>query len=246
MALVQAIENGKVLEDTSSAASSTAANSNEMGYDQFLQLLCAEMQYQDPLEPTSNTEYVAQLATFSQMEATLSMQSTIESSNANSLVGQYVIIKTTSSTGITSTIDGFVDYVQKENGKQMVSVNGNLYDLSEVYQVADSEYVEAITVANAFSAQVLKMPEAAMLTLEDKTDVENLTKVYQALTSYQKSYISSDALTKYKALIARMSELTGSSSSSDAASGDNTTAGDAASGDNTTAGDTAASDSTAT
>ncbi|WP_082223751.1 flagellar hook capping FlgD N-terminal domain-containing protein [Lachnobacterium bovis] len=26
------------------------------------------MQYQDPLEPTSNTEYVAQLATFSQLE----------------------------------------------------------------------------------------------------------------------------------------------------------------------------------
>ena len=60
------------------------------------------MQYQDPLEPTSNTEYVAQLATFSQMEATLGMQSTIESSNANALVGKYVIIKTTSSTGETT------------------------------------------------------------------------------------------------------------------------------------------------
>ena len=220
MALVQAVENGKIVENTSSTSSKKTENSNDMGYDQFLQLLCAEMQYQDPLEPTSNTEYVAQLATFSQMEATLSMQSTIESSNANSLVGQYVIIKTTSSTGVTTSVEGFVDYVQKENGNQMVSVNGSLYNLSDVYQVADSEYVEAVTVANAFSAQVAKLPSAAQLTLSDKTDVENLTKVYQAMTSYQKSYITSDALTKYKELVAKMAELTGSDSSSDSSTSD--------------------------
>lgn len=238
MALVQAVENGKIVENTSSTSSKKTENSNDMGYDQFLQLLCAEMQYQDPLEPTSNTEYVAQLATFSQMEATLSMQSTIESSNANSLVGQYVIIKTTSSTGVTTSVEGFVDYVQKENGNQMVSVNGSLYNLSDVYQVADSEYVEAVTVANAFSAQVAKLPSAAQLTLSDKTDVENLTKVYQAMTSYQKSYITSDALTKYKELVAKMAELTGSDSSSDSSTSDSSST------DSSTSGSSSTSDST--
>ena len=112
MALIQPVEDGKIPKDTSTTSKSDT--SNDLGYDQFLQLLCAEMQYQDPLEPTSNTEYVAQLATFSQMEATLGMQSTIESSNANALVGKYVIIKTTSSTGETTATQGFVDYVQKE------------------------------------------------------------------------------------------------------------------------------------
>lgn len=63
------------------------------------------MQYQDPLEPTSNTEYIAQLATFSQLESQLSVQSTIEASSANDLVGKYVIMKVTSSTtGETSYI----------------------------------------------------------------------------------------------------------------------------------------------
>ena len=238
MALVQAVENGKIVENTSSTSSKKTENSNDMGYDQFLQLLCAEMQYQDPLEPTSNTEYVAQLATFSQMEATLSMQSTIESSNANSLVGQYVIIKTTSSTGVTTSVEGFVDYVQKENGNQMVSVNGSLYNLSDVYQVADSEYVEAVTVANAFSAQVAKLPSAAQLTLSDKTDVENLTKVYQAMTSYQKSYITSDALTKYKELVAKMAELTGSDSSSDSSTSDSSSTGSSTSDSSSTSGST--------
>ena len=238
MALVQAVENGKIVENTSSTSSKKTENSNDMGYDQFLQLLCAEMQYQDPLEPTSNTEYVAQLATFSQMEATLSMQSTIESSNANSLVGQYVIIKTTSSTGVTTSVEGFVDYVQKENGNQMVSVNGSLYNLSDVYQVADSEYVEAVTVANAFSAQVAKLPSVAQLTLSDKTDVENLTKVYQAMTSYQKSYITSDALTKYKELVAKMAELTGSDSSSDSSTSDSSSTDSSTSDSSSTSGST--------
>ena len=238
MALVQAVENGKIVENTSSTSSKKTENSNDMGYDQFLQLLCAEMQYQDPLEPTSNTEYVAQLATFSQMEATLSMQSTSESSNANSLVGQYVIIKTTSSTGVTTSVEGFVDYVQKENGNQMVSVNGSLYNLSDVYQVADSEYVEAVTVANAFSAQVAKLPSAAQLTLSDKTDVENLTKVYQAMTSYQKSYITSDALTKYKELVAKMAELTGSDSSSDSSTSDSSSTDSSTSDSSSTSGST--------
>ena len=66
------VENGKV--KTTKSKKSDESNNGTMGYDQFLTLLCAEMQYQDPLEPTSNTEYVAQLATFSQLEAMLGMQ----------------------------------------------------------------------------------------------------------------------------------------------------------------------------
>jgi len=232
MALIQPVENGTIVE--TETTTSKSENTNEMGYDQFLQLLCAEMQYQDPLEPTTNTEYVAQLATFSQMESTLAMQSTIESSNANSLVGQYVIIKTTSATGATYMTEGFVDYVQKENGEQYVCVNGSLYALSDVYQVADPEYMEAQLVANAFNTQVAKLPDPSQLTLADKTDVENLTQVYEAMSSYQKSFITEEALSKYKELIARMAELTGNSSSSSSDTTDSdTTTGETGSTDST-------------
>ena len=124
MAIVTPVVDGKIPE--ASKSDSTEKN-NSLGYDQFLQLLCAEMQYQDPLEPTSNTEYVAQLATFSQMEATLNMQNTLLSQNANSLVGQYVIVK--SNTDGASATAGFVDYVQYENDKQYLYINGNRYSL---------------------------------------------------------------------------------------------------------------------
>ena len=122
MALIQPVEDGKIPKDTSTTSKSDT--SNDLGYDQFLQLLCAEMQYQDPLEPTSNTEYVAQLATFSQMESMLNMQNSIESTKANDLVGKYVIVKTTSeTTGETTAVAGFVDYVQYENNQKYIYVN---------------------------------------------------------------------------------------------------------------------------
>ena len=120
MALVQAVENGKIKESTTETTTSAG---NDLGYDEFLQLLCAEMQYQDPLEPTSNTEYVAQLATFSQMESMLNMQNSIESTKANDLVGKYVIVKTTSeTTGETTAVAGFVDYVQYENNQKYIYI----------------------------------------------------------------------------------------------------------------------------
>ena len=206
MALVQPIENGKV-QNTEKSEDTKKAN-NDLGYDQFLQLLCAEMQYQDPLEPTNNTEYVAQLATFSQMEATLNMQNTLQSNNANGLVGKYVIVKSTSAiTGETSAEAGFVDYVQYENNKQYVYVNGNRYTLDEVYQVMDPEYVDATTVAGAFKAAVAKLPDVEELTMSDIKDVEDLCTVFNSLTSYQKAMIDDETMNRYKELVLKANDI---------------------------------------
>ena len=61
MALVAGVENGKVIETASQASlkKSTEKAGNDMDKDAFLQLLVAQMKYQDPMEPTSNTEYIA-------------------------------------------------------------------------------------------------------------------------------------------------------------------------------------------
>jgi flagellar basal-body rod modification protein FlgD len=50
------------------APATTAGTPQTLGYDAFLRLLVTQMQNQDPLEPMSETEYVAQLATFSNVE----------------------------------------------------------------------------------------------------------------------------------------------------------------------------------
>ena len=71
-----------------------------------------------------------------------------------------------------------------------------LYSLSDVYQVADTEYMEAETLAKTFAAAVAKLPSAAQLTLSDKDDVKNLKTYYDNLNSYQQSKIDTDTLKK--------------------------------------------------
>ena len=49
-------------------AATSVDRSDQMGKDTFLQLLVAQMKYQDPNSPTSTTEFMSQTATFTQVE----------------------------------------------------------------------------------------------------------------------------------------------------------------------------------
>lgn len=64
----------------SSSSSSLSAPSEEM----FLQLLVAQLQNQDPLNPTDSTQFVSQLAQFSELEQVIAIRSDIESYAAKS------------------------------------------------------------------------------------------------------------------------------------------------------------------
>ncbi len=230
MALVQTVTNGQIdTTTTTSTTSSTSSTSNDLGYDQFLQILCAEMQYQDPLEPTSNTEYIAQLATFSQLESTLDLNDKVTSSMANDLVGKYVILKTTSSTtGETSYVAGTVDYVMYEDGETYLSVNDSLYSIDDLDTVADADYMEAVTCAKTFQSMIAKLPSVSKLTLSDASAVKEAREYYDALTTYQKNYIDADDLSTLEELeeqLAKLQKTDGSDStdSTDDSDSDTTT-----------------------
>lgn len=141
--LVLPIKDGKVVESKSSDSTTKKSTSgkNELGKDAFLQLLVTQMKYQDPLNPNTDTQFVAQLATFSQLEQMQNLSQTSTNSQAFSLVGTEVTIKTEDSSGGVAYKSGTVDFVTMSGGKAQLSVDGNLYSLDQLYEVVDANYV---------------------------------------------------------------------------------------------------------
>ena len=63
------------------AATSATSTNSALGKDAFLQLLVTQMQYQDPLDPQDNSEYLAQLAQFSALEQMTNVAEALEKTN---------------------------------------------------------------------------------------------------------------------------------------------------------------------
>lgn len=208
MAVAQ-VQDGKIVESTSasSLASSTKKSGSTMDKDAFLGLLVAQMKYQDPLEPTSNTEFVAQYAQFSSLEQMQNMSATLELSRASTLVGQIVSVNTTDSSGQSTTIQGKVDYVIYENNKAYVSIGEALYSLDDVYGVADQGYLDAYDLALEFAIAMNKLPALENITLDDKETVYGLQTVYDGMSEYEQSFVAQDYVTKLKEYVSRMDEL---------------------------------------
>lgn len=207
MAVGAVIKDGKIVETASESSVKKTATSSGMDKDAFLQLLVAQMKYQDPLGPTSNTEYISQYATFSQVEQMQNMAATMELSRASSMVGKLVEVSTIDSNGETKTIQGTVEYVTYENNKAYVSIEGTLYSADDVTSVIDETYQTAFDLAVAFAKAMNKLPSLDMLTTDDAESIETLRSGYNALTPYQQSFISDDLVKKLKEYVNRMDKL---------------------------------------
>lgn len=62
----------------SDQTSQSAERGNEIGRDEFLKLLIAQLSYQDPLSPVESTEFTAQLSRFSQLEQMVNLNEKLD------------------------------------------------------------------------------------------------------------------------------------------------------------------------
>ena len=126
---------------TETTGTQKKSNGSDLGKDDFLKLLVTQMQYQDPLNPQADTDFIAQLAQFSSLEQMQNMNTTNTNSQAFSLVGKEVIVENTNAKGETSQVQGTVDYVNVRNGKAYLSIQDELYSIDKLVTIMDSYYV---------------------------------------------------------------------------------------------------------
>ena len=87
------------------ANQSDAVSKTQVDYQSFLKLLVAQMKNQDPTNPMDSTQYMAQLAAFSQVEQSVQMNTKLDQmlqsstlEQAASIIGRTV----TSADGVTT------------------------------------------------------------------------------------------------------------------------------------------------
>jgi len=122
----------------SAAALVTPLAPKTLTQEDFLKLLVAQLSAQDPLNPQTDTQFIAQMAQFSALEQSKSMQSDIaqlrsqqELLQANALLGRTVAVQADPVT----VAQGTVSAVQVEAGTPKLIVNGLAYDLSELLTI---------------------------------------------------------------------------------------------------------------
>lgn len=114
------------------SSDSLATKKDALNQNDFLQLLVAQMQNQNPLEPQSNTEMAAQMAQFTSLQQSSSMSASLSMLQANSLIGNTVTLQIDSQTTATGVVQGVV----LQSGTPQIVVDGTLYNLNQVTSVA--------------------------------------------------------------------------------------------------------------
>ena len=101
----------------------------------FLSLLVAEMTNQDPLEPTSNTEFITQMAQFTSLQYAQDSSKYSIANYASSLVGKTATgTKMEGGTLVTKT--GLVESVTKNGDNYTVTIDGTAFELSAISAIS--------------------------------------------------------------------------------------------------------------
>ncbi len=127
------------------SAAASADRMNDLTMTDFIKMMVAELENQDPMNPMSNTEMLTQINQMRSITSSDKLSQTIEAlslgqslSTASSLIGQTV-------TGVTAsgdTVTGKVDKVKIENGEAVLYVGNSVIKVGNITAINDTEAPE--------------------------------------------------------------------------------------------------------
>lgn len=138
---ISSINNSTVSGAGNTINSSKAADNSTLTMDDFFSLMVAQLKNQDMYNTTDNTEFIAQMAQFSMVQALSDLSELSMTSYGVSLIGKEATIAQIADDGTVSSIEGIVESVNFYNGGTQVVVDGKSYALSSVMSVQEPKII---------------------------------------------------------------------------------------------------------
>jgi len=184
---MSAIDSVNSILDKYGVKDTATKEAETLGKDAFLNLLVTQLKYQNPLEPTNDKEFLAQMAQFSSLEQMQNLNTSFQMSQASSMIDKYVQGTSINKvTGEVSNIVGLVDAVNMKAGVPYLLVNKQELALSEVKSVVSDFGSETVAMIDAIKSLEAKMAaiekllgakETATTTSTITTDTTDTTAV---------------------------------------------------------------------
>jgi flagellar basal-body rod modification protein FlgD len=117
-------------------------NNEALNMQDFLNLLVAQITNQDAMNPMDNTEFIAQMAQFSTLQAMTDLTEIALQGQATSLIGKNVVVAGYNNYGELTIDEGIVQRVTIHSGKTKLYVNDIEYEYSNVMEIKETETTE--------------------------------------------------------------------------------------------------------
>ncbi|MGC3960787.1 MAG: flagellar hook capping FlgD N-terminal domain-containing protein [Verrucomicrobiota bacterium] len=121
---------------TENSSGSSRVPSQTLDQADFLQLLTTQMSNQDPMNPQSDAEFIAQMAQFSSLEQSKAMMQDMASLRASNLLGSTVTV--TDENNADGYTTGVVEGVFMNGNTPELLINGERYELSTIQNIAST------------------------------------------------------------------------------------------------------------
>jgi flagellar basal-body rod modification protein FlgD len=116
----------------------SASQLGGLGKDDFLKILVAQLQNQDPTQPMDDTQFISQMAQFSALEQMQQLNTAFGFSQAYALLGRSVAAQVTDENDQPVTVTGTVDGVTTIRGMPYLYINGDLVSMTAPITVLGS------------------------------------------------------------------------------------------------------------
>jgi len=113
-----------------STGGSTKKDNTTLGKDDFLNLLVAQLRYQDPMSPMEDKEFISQMAQFTSLEQQLNLTQTMTIMQATGMIGAEVYWQD----GSGVIYSGIVKSVTITDGTPKLQINDSAIEIDKLTQ----------------------------------------------------------------------------------------------------------------